>query len=135
MKVDLELKLVPLRVPTGWAIKFNKFWEIKPFIENGSFVNSEDFSEDLLSIERICPDNSNWPCFILDLGWYPAEDYYGYYKLDLIKGSSDNILRTFEAKNYNDIRETIEQWLDILSKYYYDDSGIHLLKENRINLD
>ena len=108
--------LVPLRIPTGWAVVFNNFWEIKPLIEEGKLVNTSDFTQDHLVIERVVPKGTNSPPYVLDLGWYPEEDLNGQYRLVLTNRNSNEVLKKFESSDYEKISEAIGQWLDKLNQ-------------------
>lgn len=108
-------KLVPLRIPTGWAVTFNNFWEIEPLIKNGEFVNADDFTLDLLVVERIVPPGTSWPPYILDLGWYPEAVPSGHYRLVLRRRDAEGTLKTVESPNRGEIRETIDRWLNVLN--------------------
>jgi hypothetical protein len=120
-------ELVPLKIPTGWTVRFNSFLEVEPTIENGVFVNGDLFDEDLLWIERVVPEDRTWPKWVLDLGWYPSEDITGNYQLTLLLGDWEHISKIYTTKDYKEVQNTINHWLHILSMYPFDESGIPLL--------
>lgn len=107
--------LVPLRIPSGWAVTFNSFWEIDPVVQNGELVNADDFTQDLLVVERVVPPGTSWPPYILDLGWYPEAEPKGRYRLTLERRDTGEALKTVESRNREEIRETIDRWLDRLN--------------------
>lgn len=108
--------LVPLRIPSGWRVVSNSFFDIEPHYDLGIFHNAEYFTQDLLSIERIQYDPKCRPLFIIDLGWYPSEDIDGKYRLTLVSKSFENKLKIIENKNRDSIRKLIEAWLKGLSR-------------------
>jgi hypothetical protein len=116
---SMDLKLVPLRIPTGWAVTWNTFYEVTPILEGNELVNAADFDEDLLQIESITFEEEMGRIevepYILDLGWYPAEDPNGAYTLTLLRGDWDHVLKTFTSRNIAEIQTTIDRWLEILS--------------------
>lgn len=122
-----EPQLVPLRIPTGWSVVFNKFWEVDPIVENEKLVNYSDFTDNLLTISRVVPVDMSWPRFIIDLGWHPPETPQGFYRLTLIQGDYNSVLKEYETASRDDMRLKIEHWLAVLSKHYYDKSGVNLL--------
>lgn len=90
MKTDLrrslhfdDLSLQPLRIPDGWTVEQNQFFELTP----GTEVHLEGvlggdpwelFVEDMLQITHAKHD------YTLDLGWYPESDPRGRFRVVLI---------------------------------------------------
>jgi hypothetical protein len=76
-------RLVPLRIPSGWAVEFNNFAELDP----PETLSAEDrdayLSQDLLAIRSMARDD--WPSsgYVLFVGWYPDGDPAGSYALRL----------------------------------------------------
>ncbi|GAA3413629.1 hypothetical protein ACFFNY_06875 [Paenibacillus hodogayensis] len=104
----MSLKHVPLRVPSGWRVRFNEFTEA----DSDSFVDEYheqlwEFKEDLLQFEY---DDKR----ILDLGWYPEFNPKGRYKLVLIDSANngerdrENPIYVFESRNVKEIIEKVE---------------------------
>jgi hypothetical protein len=120
----IGFKRVPLRIPSGWAVTFNIFWEMDPLMEGGKFVNANDFTQDLLVLERIVPQGSGWPAYILDLGWYPDGDAHGSYRLVLKDRDADGTLKTFESRDRDEIREKLDAWLDVLSRLDFEAAAL-----------
>jgi len=108
------VKLCPLRIPSGWCVAFNSFGEEDPIIEDGVFINSEIFSQDLLLIETIRRESSQFPHIQIDLGWYPSERAEGAYRLSLMSENSDQPLKIFESRDRQAICQTIEKWLEVV---------------------
>lgn len=109
------IELMPLRIPTGWAIRFNRFFDEEPIIDDqGIFVNAAGFAEDLLLIEPI-PDKGLYPLpFSLDLGWYPAADPHGTYRLRLVTDNYE-VVKEFISRDRQVIGQKIGQWLRYIS--------------------
>lgn len=76
----MEILLQPLRIPSGWLVSYNKFYQVEPGDELG-----EDawmwFSQDLLQLV-----NQRWGR-LLDLGWYPDGDVAnGSFRIEMYVG-------------------------------------------------
>ena len=75
----MEYPLQPLRVPTGWTVKYNDLHEINP-----SDVAEDDrytfLKEDLLQMKQ---EHFNR---VLDVGWYPSGHLAGAYGLVVYEG-------------------------------------------------
>jgi hypothetical protein len=118
----MSAKLVPLNIPSGWAIVQNHFGDQDPLIQNGWIVNHDNYSEDLLSIraikaigDRIEIDPEGYH---LQLGWYPASNPNGCYRLQLQKLQSNPEIDTFEytSKKRSAIRQVIEQCFNLITE-------------------
>jgi hypothetical protein len=127
----MHLHRVPLRIPTGWAVVWNTFFEGEPLIEAGVFVNAADFDEDLLRIESISFDGQRWHTdarsYIVDLGWYPTENPNGRYRLALLRGDWDHVLTTYESRDIREICDTIDRWLEVLTANWHDEDAYRRL--------
>ncbi len=114
------LSLMPLKIPAGYAITYNKFYDVEPilsedsdyFIKNGYF-----FTEDLLQITKLKIKKGNWhipereDTILFDLGWYPDSDINGHYCLQLVDGNWNEI-KSISSKDRFFIKETLEQWME-----------------------
>jgi hypothetical protein len=111
-------KLVPLTIPTGWAVIHNSFGDEDPVVSDGSIINDEFYNEDLLSIEPIQFNGTNWVTdrngYAFDLGWYPEADPEGCYRLILLRGDWNNIVVQFETKKRHEISQVIKQCFDLI---------------------
>lgn len=111
-----NLQLAPLRIPTGWKIINNNFYDISPDMEyfidgipNGD--SWELFTQDLLQLQH---DHYN---LVLDLGWYPEADSKGNYKIVLLKKYDwENPIRTIESINKDKTIKAINKLLSEISK-------------------
>jgi hypothetical protein len=92
----MELRLQPLRIPSGWQVTHNDgLWEVDPDEER---VADEDrlwiFKEDLL--QMVHPQSHR----LLDVGWYPEGNLAeGRYRLVIYEGDFRGRLRhQFETR-------------------------------------
>jgi hypothetical protein len=101
----MNIKLVPLRVPSGWKVRFNEFAET----DSDSFVDEDhehlwEFKEDILQLEYEEKRT-------LDLGWHPEFNPEGKYKLLLIDSTNkeqpdwENPIYFFESRKTKEIIE------------------------------
>lgn len=120
----MEFKLQPLRIPGGWKIVFNKFYDIDPCSINDK--NNEIwyfyFVQDILYIERKQEIKFNHKKYVhtlgIDLGWYPDGDSEGTFSLMLIVDNEwNNPLKKFESKNKFEIVDKLEKWLNEYLNY------------------
>jgi hypothetical protein len=110
--------LMPLRIPSGWAVTYNVYFaEVPMEVHDGRIVNFEYFKEDLLTIRQLTVsdghhevDRAGW---LLDLGWYPDADPGGAYTLTLVRGQwTDGVVLRVRARDAQTIRSAIERALD-----------------------
>lgn len=118
----MSAKLVPLNIPSGWAVVHNRFGDQDPLIQNGGIVNHVDYSDNLLSIRSLKADSDQWEIdpegYHLQLGWYPASNPNGCYRLQLQKLQSVPEKEIFEytSKKRSAIRQIIEQCLKLITE-------------------
>jgi len=114
----MDTLLMPLRIPSTWAVLYNSFGDVDPIVRDGSIVNFEFYKEDLLWMQRIQATSTGWTTYpdghILDLGWYPDSDPKGTYRIVLIRGDWSNELLKFESKDRQKIRAVIERCLNLV---------------------
>ncbi|MDE6775862.1 MAG: hypothetical protein K2J37_06185 [Ruminococcus sp.] len=105
--------LQPLRIATGWNVKYNMFSEYD--LDKDGAEYSDELYEDLLQLE-----NKN---LLIDLGWYPHGDIKGSYKLYLVDKTNDSPfelpVEIFSSKSKQEIINRIEHWTnyEFFSKY------------------
>lgn len=125
-----SIKLQPLRIPSGWKVITNSFYNIDPTwdikIINCDGVNIYDlyFTEDLFHAQQ-----SNLG-FAVDLGWYPDGDKNGKYRLLLIKVENgeeiedkfkwDCPIVDFESRSKQEIIEKLESVMEGCYQGRYD---------------
>ncbi len=114
-----ELKLVPLRVPSGWKVVWNIFTEVNP----NEFLNDDyeykwEFNEDILYM--VYEDE----LYGLDLGWYPGFNSEGEYCLRVITDNDwEQTIDEFRSRNINEIKDKIEFFLDKYNYNYYNNQN------------
>jgi hypothetical protein len=111
----MTLRLVPLRIPSGWSIIKNSFTEANPdSFHDEEYEHVWEFQEDILQLR-----NKNLKR-IVDLGWYPSHKAEGQYCLVLVDTSEDNdegtfywnVIEKYRSRNINEIRTKIEELLN-----------------------
>ncbi|AFY34651.1 hypothetical protein [Calothrix sp. PCC 7507] len=108
-----DIELVSLRIPTGWIVRWNIFFDVEPVIENGKIIDNYNDSEDLLWLQSYIPEDKkeHWQEWHIDLGWYHNEAF----RLVLFEHDRDHVIKTFESQSIGDIQEKINEWLKNLS--------------------
>lgn len=108
----MEYKLQPLRIVSGWTVKYNNFSEYDP--ETDSPEDSLELCEDLLQLE-----NNN---LLVDLGWYGDFDN-GQYKMYMIDTTRENPwdrpLEYLETRSKKEVLYCLEYWTDYNHYYNY----------------
>lgn len=110
-----KFELQPLRISTGWFVSYNMFSEYDPDIDDED--DSDELCEDMLQLK-----NNN---LLIDLGWYPAGDIKGSYKLFLVdtteKYPFETPLEVFSSKSKKEIIHMIECWTNyaFFSRYLH----------------
>jgi hypothetical protein len=74
--------LIPLRIPSGWVVRFNNFADLPGDI--GAGERAAYLSQDLLAIRSTAPAGAPAAGWELDVGWHPDGDPAGAYRLTLI---------------------------------------------------
>ncbi len=121
--------LIPLHIPSGWAICYNQFIDEDPIvIENSEhFKNWDAYKESLLQIMRLDIKDGNHfipnKTLLIDLGWTPEASIHGSFKLHLVnfdKNAEQNwdTIETYFSKDRFDIQSKIEEWLYKMSIRY-----------------
>lgn len=123
MTLTMHLARVPLRIPAGWSVITNIFWDEEPVVENGVFVNAVDFTQDILLLETTCPPGAGGPRYVVSVGWYPEEDPEGSYRLVLERADDEEPIKAVESRERWKICQTIDRWLDVLSRPEFDGGG------------
>lgn len=120
------MNLMELKIPAGFAVYFNKFCDVEPEpdLDTEDFLKNWDyFTEDILHIIKLEYKNgemyipkSGEESIIIDLGWYPDSSPKGEYALQIVKVNGYwDVLKEKRTKNRFDIKETLEEWLELLS--------------------
>ncbi|WP_143169207.1 hypothetical protein [Vibrio quintilis] len=83
-RMEQCMVLVPLRIPEGWEVKWNHFYDIRAEeqIPEDGFLDYP-FYEDMLYM------TNQGRMLAIDLGWYPDSDPEGSYHLLLLQAHVD----------------------------------------------
>src|SRR5215813_3342929 len=92
--------LAPLRISAGWEVYHNVFAEAEQLVEDGTFVNSYLFIEDLLYLRSLDLGGITRQQQDINLGWYPDEDINGRFRLELLIGASDEPVKIYRSRDY-----------------------------------
>jgi hypothetical protein len=108
----MEVRLQPLRVPSGWNVEYNDgFYEIDPIPELVSEDDRGFFKEDLLQMKH--------PQFnrLLDVGWYPERNLAdGHYRLVVYEGDfRGRLMHEFRIRDRLTLVAEIERLLVMIS--------------------
>ncbi|NEZ41941.1 hypothetical protein GQA12_10290 [Paenibacillus alvei] len=118
------MNLMQLKVPAGYAVTYNKFYDIDPVLSEGNDYLIENwgfFTEDLLQIVKLKIHNGKWyipeseDTLLFDLGWYPDSDINGHYHLRLVDGKW-NEMKSISSKDRFLIKVAFEEWMEELQK-------------------
>lgn len=106
------MELMRLRFPGNWRVVANAFADVAPRSgEDGRLPRL--FAETMLSLERRigCYEPSSEPDYQVDLGWFPARDPNGKYRLTLRSNAPDEVLSELESADRFVIRDAIDRWM------------------------
>jgi hypothetical protein len=101
--------LVPLRIPSGWAVEFNNFVELGPPRSLSAADRDAYLTQDLLSLR------SNAGGLILDVGWRPDGDPGGRYLLEVVRADGEETGIELASRRSEIIRDAIEVCLHRLN--------------------
>lgn len=103
--------LIPLRIPTGWAIRWNTI--LARMLPTGE-IEAND-SEDLLWAVKLPPPDtpvysteptSPWREIHVDVGWY--RDHF---RIVMLDPDWDNVRRSYRTPELEELVLTLEDWL------------------------
>jgi hypothetical protein len=115
----MQLSLQPLRIPPGWQVEWNTFWELDPSPETIAHFTGSSLL--LLTNPRAR--------YAIDLEWRPEEDVNGIYRLRLLTAAWiltptgrrdkraplrfdwDRPLCSVETRSRGEVVERIEAWM------------------------
>ena len=113
MSKSKEPLFQPLRIPTGWNVSWNTFFEIDARFRSWDDT-SWHFDEDMLQLVN------RHRGVIVDLGWHPSYRSTGHFRLVAVPvgGDWDQPLRTLQTRSRRKVVTAIEAWLA-----WYSDHG------------
>ena len=118
------MRLVPLRIPTGWIVHWNQFME-----DDDSDEQKND-TEDILWLERVVPDVKEHAGkrVNIDLGWYDMEEgTLKHFVLRVFEDRFRSRVAQFESHDVDEIRERIDLVLRLIASE--GDAGLETLKK------
>jgi len=118
------MRLVPLRIPTGWIVHWNQFME-----DDDSDEQKND-TEDILWLERVVPDVKEHAGkrVNIDLGWYDMEEgTLKHFVLRVFEDRFRSRVAQFESLDVDEIRERIDLVLRLIASE--GDAGLETLKK------
>ncbi|MEV0589992.1 hypothetical protein [Nonomuraea cavernae] len=125
----MSRRLVPLRIPSGWAVVFNIFVAF----DDDEPITSHDadayLSDDILSIERMAFSGDHWTRhpsdWLLDLSWSDPGRVEGEYVLKALRGGWDEPTAGFRSRS----RRAVQQAIDLTFEMIADGCGVEELSE------
>ena len=133
-------ELIALKIPNGWAVSDNKFYDVEPTFDQDGFIENwyEGFTDDVLLISE-CKvlDNGNLGIpqsdyFIIDISWLPESTIKGCYvaTLNWYTDEEWNKIESISSKDRHLIKEKIEYWMmDVFQNYHeYQERMMNLKK-------
>jgi hypothetical protein len=109
--LDDAWALIPLRIPTGWAIRWNAIMARR--LPSGLYAVND--SEDLFWATRNPPPDtetfdtnpeSRWREIQVDAGWYRT-----HFRIDMLDPDWDNVRQSYSTAALDDFVTTLEAWL------------------------
>jgi hypothetical protein len=105
-------ELVPLRIPSGWAVTFNIFVEFGEGEPITAWDADAYLSQDILAIQPVVFSGDRWVDerggWLLDLSWDPPGDIEGEYVLCVLFGSWDDPTAVFQSRSWRAIQRAID---------------------------
>ena len=101
----------PLRLPPGWAVHWNTFYEIEARFKSWDDT-SWNFSEDMFLAEN------EFRGVMIDLGWIHSFRANGHFVLRAVRRADgehynwDRPLRTITTRSKRKVVNTLENWLE-----------------------
>ena len=102
--------LQPLRIPIGWHVAWNTFYELDP-----KFKTYDDFSWNFKTDMLLL--NNEQQRLAIDLSWHPTACSAGHFYVTLVELIGDNDadwrhpIEVIETRSRRKVVQTIEQWL------------------------
>ena len=124
MKNPNDVKLLALRIPTGWGVKYNTFNDELPLNEDGTPNRMHNDSPDLIWLQQLHGIHDNqWTTepehlINIDAGWHylplgttNKSRAKGCYKLTAYRDRWNHIIRQVYCPDKDNLAQTIEAWL------------------------
>ena len=127
--MEEDVTLIPIRITQGWAVIYNRFYDVLPVVdEYGTIQNWSFFTSRLLNIHVLDMKTSKVDyeqTLFIDVEWNKEGDPEGDYYAALIYQNQPKDIRWQEVKNFRSkdrfmIAETIATWMkdiDIIAPF------------------
>lgn len=116
----MYLKLVPLHIPSGWAVVHNAFGDEDPLVRNGWIANTHFYNENLLLIQPIKFEKTSATLdtkgYTFKLGWYPHGNPHGSYQFSLWKQDFTGPVVHYESRTRDIIRQVIQGCFQLIGR-------------------
>lgn len=109
--IDSKWSIVPLRIPTGWAVRWNTIEARR--LSSGEIEFND--SEDLFWAVKLPPPDTHeyskdpaspWREIAIDAGWYRNQ-----FKIVVLDPDWDNVRDTYRTESAEDFVNRLELWL------------------------
>jgi hypothetical protein len=107
--------LVPLRIPSRWAVDFNNLVELEAPEALSDADREAYLSQDLLSLRSTAPEGAHTSGLVVDVGWRPDGDPAGQYLLHVVGPGWDETGIELATRSLAVIRDAIELCLHRLN--------------------
>lgn len=106
----MSLELQDLKIPAGWLVSHNEFYDVHPTKENVD-------SADTVFIQDILQFTNEYRNRVLDLGWYPEGEFEkGAFGLVVYEGDfNGKLLYELKSKSKDDIVSEINRLLALIA--------------------
>jgi hypothetical protein len=108
-------RLVPLRIPSGWAVVFNNFVDLEAPARLSPSDRDAYLGQDLLAIRSMAPETAHTAGHALYVGWFPERDPAGAYTLT-VDTASDTTGIELTSPHAEVIRDAVELCLNRLNE-------------------
>ena len=108
--------LIPLRIPSGWEVRFNNFVEIHSPASLGPEDRDAYLTQDLLSVRSTAPAAYPAGGYVLDVGWSRDGDPAGFYRLAVLAEGRELPAVRLESPSADVIRDAVAVCLNRLNE-------------------
>jgi hypothetical protein len=109
-------RLVPLRIPSGWEVRFNNLVELRSPTTLTEEERDAYLSQDLLLLRSTAPEPGPSAGFVLDVGWTPDGSLDGAYRLRVGREAGGEPQVRLDSVHVEIVRDAIELCLNRLNE-------------------
>lgn len=112
----MDAELMELKIPTGWAVCYNRLYDVDMEINSdGDIKNWEFFTVDLFQIVRMEVQEGAWcigsPHILIDVG-FDEGNVDGSFNLSIVINPDWETIDRFEVKTRQELKTLIEDLLN-----------------------